>query len=85
MSNFEIAGTQLRIGDTTIEFRHEIANVIEHSECLIVRLDPPGGVTDKTNIIGIDYHGNKMWEIEEPEGQNFRESFFKSMQKQPTM
>lgn len=77
---FEFTDDQLLIEGENIGFRHTIGEVIEHEGVLVVRLDPPGSVSDETNVIGVDHDGNKLWEVEKPEG-HFRESFFRSIQK----
>ncbi|MBX0288647.1 hypothetical protein EGH22_20150 [Halomicroarcula sp. F28] len=80
MSDIEITGNRVRINGTEVELRHEVGDIVEHEGVILVRFDPPSGVTDETNVVGISPQGEKLWDIEQPE-QQFRESFFKSIQK----
>ncbi len=79
MADVKATGRRVRINGTEIELRHEIGDFVEHEGIIVVRLDPEDNIHDETNVIGIDAQGKKLWEIEQPE-QEFRESFFKSLQ-----
>ena len=60
-------GAELTIGDTRHDLRHDVADVIEHDEAIVVLLSPDVGEYDDRNVLGFDREGTKRWESEIPE------------------
>lgn len=67
-SKYTVKGNQLIIEDAVIPFDFPIAQIIEMSDMLIVRLDKPIDVVYNENVFGVSIAEKKIkWQIEKRE------------------
>jgi outer membrane protein assembly factor BamB len=67
MSEIEYTGNEITIEGTTHELRHQIGDVIDDTDVIIIRLSPESGEYDKQNVLAFDRNGQKLWESEVPQ------------------
>lgn len=65
MNNIAFVNSKLTIGGRAIDFPHPIEEALIYRDLIIVRVEPPAGISFNRNVYGISQKGDVLWQIEE--------------------